>query len=113
MRNRLVITKLNDRIVSAFFNDMEMVQVSIDKHKESGMLGNIYLGKVKNIVRNIIAFIEISNGKMCYYPINENLNPIMSNANTEDSNNSLKSMLKIGDELIVQVTKEGVKSRRQ
>ena len=76
------------------------------------MLGNIYLGKVKNIVRNIrAAFIEISNGKMCYYPINENLNPIMSNANTEDSNNSLKSMLKIGDELIVQVTKEGVKSK--
>lgn len=109
MNNKLLITKLDNRIVSAFFRDMEMIQVSINKPKEAEILGNVYLGKVQNIVTNIkAAFIEIADGRVCYYPINENQYPIMSNSHIDDK---AKTKLKIGDELIVQVTREGVKSK--
>ncbi len=109
MNNKLLITKLDNRIVSAFFNDMKMIQISLNQPKEAGILGNVYLGKVQNIVKNIkAAFIEIADGMVCYYPINENQYPIMSNSHNDELS---KTNLKVGDELVVQVTREGVKSK--
>lgn len=112
--NRLVITRYNKAIVSALFEGMDMVQVSLNPPSEEGILGNIYLGKVKNIVKNInAAFIEIENGRICYYSIDENPNPIMAQGYSEgqEVDTSSKKNLKIGDELIVQVVKEDVKSK--
>ena len=44
-----------------------------DKDTEAYRVGNIYVGKVKNIVPNIqAAFIEIANGVECYYSIPQN-----------------------------------------
>lgn len=112
--NRLVITRYNMAIVSALFEEMDMVQVSINAPDDEGILGNIYLGKVKNIVRNInAAFIEIENGRICYYSMSENLYPIMSQEYARNNNDDLmpKKDLKIGDELIVQVAKEDIKTK--
>jgi ribonuclease G len=94
--------------------DGDMIQVSINSAEETGILGNIYLGKVKNIVKNInAAFIEIANGQMCYYSIAENPYPILAKGQGYDKENAdlQETKLKIGDELIVQVAKEDVKSK--
>lgn len=91
-----------------------MTQVSINSSEEEGILGNIYIGKIKNIVANInAAFVEIANGQMCYYSITENRYPIMSNDQEYDSMNAILKgrKLKPGDELIVQVAKEDVKTK--
>lgn len=112
--NRLVITKYNKAIVSALFEGMDMVQVSLNAPDDEGILGNIYLGKVKNIVRNInAAFIEIEGGRICYYSMSENLYPIMAQGYSVNKEEDLliKKELKIGDELIVQVTKEDIKTK--
>lgn len=114
MENKLVITKKDNVIISAFFEGKDMVQVSLNASEEEGILGNIYLGKVKNIVKNInAAFIEIDDGRMCYYSLGENHYPIMAKDqeyHVEDTRlNEVK--LKIGDELIVQVVKEDIKTK--
>lgn len=113
MENRLIITKQNNQIISAFFEGRNMVQVSLNAADEATILGNIYLGKVKNIVKNInAAFIEIADGRMCYYSLAENRHPIMANLLYEEENSrSSEVKLKIGDELIVQVTKEDIKTK--
>lgn len=114
MENRLVITKKDNRIISAFFEGKDMVQISLNAAEETSILGNIYLGKVKNIVKNInAAFIEIAEGKMCYFSLQENRYPIMArDQEYKDENASLNEVkVKIGDELIVQVTKEDVKTK--
>ena len=49
MSQKLIITKYKDTIISAFFQGMDMVQVSLNPANEDAILGNIYLGKVKNI----------------------------------------------------------------
>lgn len=100
--------------MSSFFNDMEMLQVSLYPEKEDDILGNIYLGKVKNIIKNInAAFVEIGYGRTCYYSMSENLYPIIANqSETNEEEHSLNEYkIKIGDELIVQVTKEDVKTK--
>lgn len=114
MGNKLVITKNENRIISAFFEGKDMVQVSVNKPEETSILGNIYLGKVKNIVKNInAAFIEIADGRMCYYSMAENRYPIMTGNQAEQvGDERLKEIkLKIGDELLVQVVKEDVKTK--
>ncbi len=113
MENRLVITKQENKIVSAFFEDRDMVQVTLMSSEHSSILGNIYLGKVKNIIKNInAAFVEIKDGKMCYYSLEENRFPIMATSSFEEDSRSLNEVkIKIGDELVVQVTKEDVKTK--
>jgi len=112
MSNKLVIVKKDKHIISSFFETMNLVQVSIDQDENNGILGNIYLGKVKNIVKNInAAFIEIEGGRMCYYSLKENPYPIMANTPYTDDNGLVKTDIKAGDELLVQVVKEDVKTK--
>lgn len=114
MENKLVITKNENKIISAFFEGKDMVQVSVNTSTEAGILGNIYLGKVKNIVKNInAAFVEISEGRMCYFALDDNRNPIMAKEQEYQAENSQLTQvnIKAGDELLVQVVKEDVKTK--
>lgn len=50
-------------IVSAYYEDGKAVELSCFCPEETELLGSIYIGKVKNIVKNIeAAFIEIEGG---------------------------------------------------
>lgn len=114
MNNKLIITRHNDTIISALFNGMNMIQVSLNPAYEDTILGNIYLGKVKNIIKNInAAFVEIADGRMCYYSMDENKHPILVNQPEQEigSGSRKDTGIKIGDELIVQVSKEDVKTK--
>lgn len=113
MNHKLIITRYKDTIISALFDGMDLVQVSLSPSKDNEILGNIYLGKVKNIVKNInAAFVEIADGRMCYYAMAENRYPIMANQPKPEEGEKLKEIqVKIGDELVVQVIKEDVKSK--
>ena len=114
MNHKLIITKNNDTIISAFYDGMDMIQVSLNPANDDTILGNIYLGKVKNIIKNInAAFLEIADGRMCYYSMAENRAPIMANHTGNDIEDTSKNgaKIKIGDELIVQVIKEDVKTK--
>lgn len=105
MSHKLIITKLDSHIVSAIFHGNDMLQVNLDKIEEQSILGNIYVGKVKNIVKNIgAAFVEISDGRMCYLQLNENPDPIFVNTKKN-------KQIAAGNELLVQVAKEDMKTK--
>ncbi|BCJ94995.1 ribonuclease G [Anaerocolumna cellulosilytica] len=105
MENKLIVTKQEDKVISAVFEGKEMVQVNIHQESEEGLLGNIYLGKVKNIVKNInAAFVEISGGRMCYLSLNEEQYPLFSKPKKSEK-------IVIGDEFLVQISKEDVKTK--
>lgn len=112
MDQKLIITRQGDKIISAFLKGRDMVQVSINDSKDDTILGNIYLGKVKNIVKNInAAFIEIADGRMCYYSMDENKRPIMSGGISTGAGKLKEARIRAGEELIVQVIKEDVKTK--
>lgn len=80
-------------------------QLNFSETASKGILGNIYVGKVQNIVKNIhAAFIEIADGIMCYYSLDDKAEPVFTNPKKD-------SVMKIGDEVIVQVSKEGMKTK--
>lgn len=106
MPNKLIITNYQNRLISAIFSEKDLLQVNLEEEEESRLLGNIYIGKVQNIVKNInAAFVEIAPGVMSYLSLEDTNQPIF----TKWNNNSQK--VKIGDELVVQVAKDAVKTK--
>ena len=86
-------------------NNKECTEISCDIEEERSLIGNIYVGKVKNIVKNIdAAFVEIKKGILCFLPLSEAEDAIFATPKTNDK-------LVVGDELLVQVLKDGVKTK--
>ena len=73
---------------------------------DSGSLtGNIYIGRVENVVKNInSAFVEIENKVKCYYPLDDNKKNIFLNTKNNDKVN-------IGDKLLIQVVNDAHKTK--
>lgn len=104
MEKKLVITKINNNIVSSIFEDLNMVEVNISEQNPY-TLGNIYVGHVENIIKNInSAFVEIAKGVKCYYSLDDNKQHIFFNNKNTDKVN-------IGDRILVQISKEGIKTK--
>lgn len=100
MSNSIIIVRNGSSIITGLTDGSNLVEVQVSDSEENSVLGNIYLGKVKNIVKNInAAFIEIEEKKMCYLSLAEVKHPIFSN-------NDHPGKIRVGDEIVVQVTKE-------
>ncbi len=103
-QNYLVILRWKSRIMTGVYENDRLAEVFFDDEKNS-ILGNIYVGKVKNVVKNInAAFVDIGNGQKGYYSLTENTKHFFLNPKKSDA-------LVPGDELLVQVIKEPVKSK--
>lgn len=110
MSNRYIITELEFRNVkyltyAVLDEKQRMMEVICERVNTESILGNIYIGKVKDVVLNLnAAFIEIGNGITCYYSMEDYKHPLFTKKIG-------KKPLCMGDELVVQVTKEAVKTK--
>ena len=103
--NELVITNYKNSIISAVYEDKKMIQVSACRKKQTACVGNIYVGRIDNIVKNInAAFVNISEHLSCYLDLSGAAEPLFSKKQSPKK-------ISIGDELIIQVTKEDVKTK--
>lgn len=104
--SQLMILKEKQFVYSLLLDNKELVQVNAEQDSEHGtLLGAIYIGKVKNIVKNInAAFVEISGGRMCYLPLAKPQHPIYCNG-------MVRERICIGDEIMVQIERENVKTK--
>lgn len=105
-KTKLLVMRQKDEIISACYEKNRMIQASVEPIAKESILGNIYLGQVKNIVKNInAAFVEYEEGKMCYLSLREDTSAAVF-ANTKTS-----SKICEGDFVIVQISKEDVKTK--
>lgn len=115
LSHKLIITKIpyvsryasdeQTKTLSVLMNHKECLEISCDIEEERSLIGNIYVGKVKNIVKNIdAAFVEIKKGVLCFLPLSEAENAIFVN-------HKETKKLVAGDELLVQVLKDGIKTK--
>lgn len=103
--NELVITNYKNSLISAVYEDKTMIQVSACRKKHTAGVGNIYVGRVDNIVKNInAAFVNISDQISCYLDLSTEGCPLFVKKQSPKK-------ISIGDELIVQITKEEVKTK--
>ena len=115
LSHKLIITKVpyvsryaadeQTKTLSVLMNHKECVEISCDIEEERSLIGNIYVGKVKNIVKNIdAAFVEIKKGVLCFLPLSEAEGAIFVTPKGQQK-------LVVGDELLVQVLKDGIKTK--
>lgn len=103
--NKFIITRWEGRVLTALINEEGVFQLELEDDGEKSLLNNIYIGKVKNVVKNIgAAFVELGNGQMAYYSLTENTR----HHYTKPHGNG---PLHAGDEIIVQVSKDAVKTK--
>lgn len=95
MNKKYIITEFNNMLCGFLMEEGKAKEICC--YDEESILGNIYVGRVSNIVKNInSAFVDIKKGLSCYYPL-------------EDYTGK---KLKIGDLLTVQVNKEPIKTKQ-
>lgn len=105
MMKQLVITRQGDAVFSSLFEEKELIQVQVENTKEASRIGNIYVAKVKNIVKNIeAAFVEIEGKDMCFLSLKQEDMPVFCNAKKN-------SKICIGDEILVQVKTDRIKTK--
>lgn len=106
MEQKIVIAHVNGQIAAALAEDGRIVEIHFSPKEQPYALGDIYIGKVKQILPNIhAAFIDIGDGNECYYSMEEKYTPIFTSKTG-------KKPLCIGDEILVQIQKEAVKTKK-
>ena len=107
MANQLLITKKDGAVMSVRVEDGKVAQIQAQPEDAGSLLGDIYVGKVRNIVKNInAAFVEYEQGKMGYLSLDAKVCPIHTDGVVSDGTRVL-----IGDEIIVQIEREAVKTK--
>lgn len=110
MSNRYVITRLSfhgqEYLAYAVFDEKpRLLEITCERALQTGILGNLYIGRVKDVVPNLnAAFIEIGEGITCYYSMEDYKHPLFTRKIG-------KKPLCVGDELVVQVAKDAVKTK--
>jgi Rne/Rng family ribonuclease len=103
--NKLIITRWNGSVITLLQSGKETVSVNIEPEENQSVLGNIYIGKVNHIVKNInAAFVDIGGGQMGYLNLSD------ANIHFLDQR-PYDGKLRQGDEIIVQVERDAVKTK--
>lgn len=91
----LVITEYINNIICAWFSEKRLVRVHSYNPGSLYNVGDIYIGKVKNIVKNInAAFVDIGADELCFLQLKEN----------DD--------VKMENEIAVQIVREGIRTKQ-
>ncbi|MCD8010639.1 MAG: ribonuclease E/G, partial [Lachnospiraceae bacterium] len=93
--NKLLITRWEDGILTALWDGSRVLEIRMEREDSAVQVGDIYLGKIKNLVKNIrAAFVEVRPGVLCFLQLPK-----------KDSH------YREGDEILVQVSREAVKTK--
>lgn len=106
---KIIIVKKNNRLLLTLFDEKKpcLMETSPFPDEES-ILGNIYLAKVKDVVPGINgAFLSAAANQTVYLPLEECKEVLIANRELKDGES-----LKQGDEIVVQITGEALKTKQ-
>ena len=84
MLDKLIITALRGKTAAVLFKDGHAAQIDFEPEAAEEETGVIFVGKVKNISKNInAAFVEYRPGVNGFYSLKENARPIYADGKTE------------------------------
>lgn len=103
-KGNILITTHCDKLLAVLMQNSKILSAQVIKSAEYAV-GNIYVGKVQSISQNIgAAFIDLGGGYLTFLPMVEAPSAWLTNRSPDGS-------LKAGDELIVQIAREPMKTK--
>ncbi len=111
-----VMLRRKGQLVTAFFQKGQLERIHVygeGSHKDQPQLGEVYLGKVTRVAQNLgAAFVDIQRGISCYLSLGSDLGvSLLEKGMLHRTNRTGNVPIKAGDELLVQVTKEALKTK--
>lgn len=104
LKGKILITELNGKLYTLLLCGAQILSIQVHRANDYAV-GNIYIGRVQNISRNIgAAFIDIGSGCLTFLPLSEAKHALVTNRQPDGH-------LKPGDELLVQLAKEPMKTK--
>ncbi|MDE7275352.1 MAG: S1 RNA-binding domain-containing protein, partial [Lachnospiraceae bacterium] len=106
-KGKILILEFQNKLLSMLIRHNRIVEIRAENvEEEACKIGNIYVGKVQNVSTNIgAAFVEIQKGVMTFLPLSEVRNAVLTNRKPD-------GILKAGDELLVQLVREPLKTKQ-
>ena len=106
----ILIDKENENTVVAVVQDGELVELYNEKNTEKRLEGNIYLGKIKDIIPGMQStFIDIGEEKNALVHIKDIIpkaSNVTGNVYEDTSKYDIAKIVKTGDEILVQVKRD-------
>ena len=103
-KGKILILKLNDKLLSILIGDNHIISVQVQRQNEYAV-GNIYVGKVQSISENIsAAFVDLGGGYLTFLSLAEAKRALVTNRKPD-------GRLKPGDEVMVQISREPMKTK--
>ncbi len=114
----IVIDVKSENTTVALLEDKELAELYVEKHNNQSIVGNIYKGKVENVLPGMqAAFVNIGIEKNVFLYVKDAI-PNTYFGEDEDSeyadkynNVSISDFLKVGQEITVQVVKEPISTK--
>lgn len=105
----LVIGNSNNRKIIALIEDEELVEEYEEDEKNKSIEGNIYVGKVQNVLTGLqSAFVNIGEKKNAFIHVKDIVPKIDITKNDKTISKPINELIKPGDPIIVEVKKEAV-----
>ena len=103
-KGKILILKLNEKLFSMLIKDNHILSVQVERLNEY-TVGNIYVGRVQSISENIAAaFVDLGDGYLTFLPLSEAKHAFVTNRKPDGK-------LKVGDEVMVQIIREPMKTK--
>ena len=103
-KGKILIIHLNEKLLTMLIRDNQILSVQVQRETDHAV-GNIYVGKVQNISENIgAAFVDLGQEYLTFLPLSEAKYACITNRRPD-------GRLKAGDELLVQLVKEPMKTK--
>lgn len=103
---KLIFTEYRGRRCALLLRGGRLTAASFLSDDSDSAIGAIYVGKIKNIAKNIDAcFVEIGEGQICFLPLKKAITPLLTNRVYD-------GRLLEGDELLVQIERDAQKNKQ-
>lgn len=106
---KVIITRQKNRLLVTLFDEKKPILMeTAPLPADEGILGNIYLAYVQDVVKSIHgAFLSIADKQTVYLPLSEKVSYLCANRSIETG-----ELPRQGDELVVQITGEALKTKQ-
>jgi ribonuclease E len=104
----MLMTEQADRLQIGVLEDRDLVEHYVTERGSTSMVGNIYLGRVQNVLPGMeAAFVDLGRGRNAILYAGE----VSYDEDVGDGHKRIEDVLKAGQSVIVQVTKDPMRSK--
>ncbi|HEV3474915.1 MAG TPA: Rne/Rng family ribonuclease, partial [Actinomycetota bacterium] len=104
----MLMTEQGDRLQIGVLEDRDLVEHYVTPKGATSMVGNIYLGRVQNVLPGMeAAFVDLGRGRNAILYAGE----VSYDEDVGDGHRRIEDVLKAGQSVIVQVTKDPMRSK--